>query len=184
MRPEAQNPDSASLKVLLIEDNPGEAQLVWEALEAAFHPQFEVVQVDQLFQGLEVFDQGDIDVILLGLVSLDTQGLDTFRRVHAWAPDVPIIVLTSSGDRATAIGALREGARDYFWKARVSTGSLVRSIVDAIRRHRSDPVERLLREKRALACQPPGSIDRPLDHPSPQTSDHPWALRDAQREKG
>ena len=183
MRPEAQNPDSASIKVLLIEDNPGEAQLVWEALEAAYHPQFEVVQVDELSWGLGVFDQGDLDVILLGLVSLDTQELDTFRRVHAWAPDVPIMVLTSSGDRATATGALHEGARDYLWKAQVSTSSLAHSIVNAIRLHRSDPVERLLREKRAIAGQSPGSIDHPLpqklDHASPQTLNHPWALRNA-----
>ena len=179
MRPVAQIPDSASLKVLLIEDNPGEAQLVWEALEAAYHPQFEVVQVDELFQGLEVFDQGDIDAILLGLVSLDTQELDTFRRVHARAPDVPIIVLTSLGDRATAIGALRERGQDYLCKSQVSTSSLMRSIVTAIRRHRSDPVERLLREKRGLASQSTGSIYRP----SPKTSDHPWALQSARREK-
>ena len=150
MRPEAQNPDSASIKVLLIEDNPWEAQLVWKALVAAYHPQFEVVPVDQLSKGLEVFDQGGIDVILLGLVSPDTQGLDAFRRVYARAPDVPIIVLTSSGDRATAIGALREGAQDYLSKSQVSTSSLVRSIVNAINRHRLDLVERLLREKRGL----------------------------------
>ena len=93
--------------------------------------------MDQLSQGLEVIDQGGIDVILLGLVSPDTQGLDAFRRVYARAPDVPIIVLTSSEDRATAIGALLKEARDHLWKSQISTGSLVRSIVNAMSRHRA-----------------------------------------------
>ena len=108
-----------------------------KALAAAYHPQFEVAPVDQLSKGLEVFDQGGIDVILLDLVPPDRNGLDTFRRVYAPAPDAPIIVLTSSEDRATAIGALREGAQDHLWKSQISTSSLVRSIVNAMSRHRA-----------------------------------------------
>jgi DNA-binding response OmpR family regulator len=78
-----------------------------------------------------------VDAVLLDLSLPDSQGFETFSRLRAQAPDVPVIVLTSLEDEELALGAAREGAQDYVVKGSVNPQSLARSISFAIERHRT-----------------------------------------------
>jgi len=124
------------IKVLLIEDNPGDARLIQEILNESRNNMFDLECFDKLSTGLESIAGEHIDIILSDLSLPDSQGLDTIVRVHSQASDVPIIVLTSLNDEDLAIMALQKGAQDYLVKGQVDSNLLVRSIKYAIERCR------------------------------------------------
>ena len=124
-------------QVLLVEDNPGDARMIWEMLAEVKGAQFDLKYADRLSTGLERLATGGIDVILLDLSLPDSGGLDTFAKVYAQAPQVPIIVLTGLDDEALAVEAVRGGAQDYLVKGQVNGNLLVRAIRYAIERHRA-----------------------------------------------
>jgi signal transduction histidine kinase/DNA-binding response OmpR family regulator len=139
------------VKVLLIEDNPGDARLLQEMLADASSHTFDLECADRLSTGLERLAAGGIDAVLLDLSLPDSQGLDTFTRVHAQAPDVPIMVLSGLDDEALAIKAVREGAQDYLVKGRGDRDLLVRAIRYAIERMRlEEQFKASLKEKELL----------------------------------
>ncbi len=127
--------NNGSIKILLIEDNPGDARLIKELLGET-GTAFELDWVISLSQGLEHLDGKD--AILLDLTLPDSHGLDTFKKVHSRAPALPIIVLTGNDDDELSSKALQEGAQDYLVKGQVSGQILARSIRYAIERKRID----------------------------------------------
>jgi PAS domain S-box-containing protein len=134
------------LNILLVEDNPGDARLIREALISARGAQFHLQVVDRLSTGIERLAAGGIDLVLLDLSLPDSQGLETFTTVHARAPGVPIIVLTGLDNDTVATTAVREGAQDYLVKGQATGDLLARSIRYAIERQRA---EEALRESEA-----------------------------------
>jgi PAS domain S-box-containing protein len=73
----------------------------------------------------------------------DSQGLNAFATIHAWAPLLPIIILADFDNETQALQAVREGAQDYLVKAKIEGKLLSRSIRYAIERKR---IEEALRE--------------------------------------
>ena len=122
------------IKVLLIEDNPGDARLIREMLAEARGTPTEVECADHLSPGLKRLAAGDIDVLLLDLSLPDGQGLDVCMRARREAPDAPIVVLTGLDDEVMAARTLQIGAQDYLVKGQVDSRLLLRSIRYAIER--------------------------------------------------
>src|SRR4051794_33434302 len=84
---------SLRLKALLIEDNALDARLIQIMLNEGGSGQFELERADRLASGLEILARGEINIVLLDLSLPDsTGGLATFKKVHAQAPNLPIIV--------------------------------------------------------------------------------------------
>lgn len=123
-------------RVLLIEDNPGDARLIRELLSAEEGASFFLEHADRLSAGLTRLAQGNIDVILLDLSLPDSHGLEGINRICSQAPKVPIVVLSGLNDEAVAINAVQEGAQDYLVKGSVDSALLVRSLRYAIERQR------------------------------------------------
>ena len=136
------------IKVLLIEDNLGDARLFGEYLSESDGKCFRVEHCDRLSNGLQRLRHTEIDVLLLDLSLPDSTGMDTVIRVRAEAPDVPIVVLTGLEDEQVAIQAVKHGAQDFLFKNRVDAESLVRSIRYAIQRHKIQQGIREVRKKR------------------------------------
>jgi PAS domain S-box-containing protein len=134
---------SEVIRVLLIEDNPGYADVIRIMLEKVRDARFDVVVVKRLSEGLESLRDGTIDVVLVDLKLPDSQGIDTFDNVYAQAPDAPIIVLTVTDNDELALEAVQKGAQDYLVKDQVDATLLVRAIRYAIERKR---VEETLQE--------------------------------------
>jgi signal transduction histidine kinase/DNA-binding response OmpR family regulator len=126
------------IKVLLIEDNPGDARLIQELLREAATARFELLHVERLAAGLERLGEEKFDVLLLDLGLPDSQG-----------PDVPIVLLTALDDKAFALEAVRQGAQDYLVKGQVDGNLLIRALCYAIERKRVE--EALQRRNRELA---------------------------------
>jgi diguanylate cyclase (GGDEF)-like protein len=123
-------------KVLLVEDNPGDARLIREMLEEARAAKFELLYVDRLDEGLKCLTQQTLDLILLDLSLPDSQGLDTFIKTYTQATKVPIVVLTGLDDEALAVRTIQLGAQDYLIKGELNKNILVRALCYAIERHR------------------------------------------------
>jgi diguanylate cyclase (GGDEF)-like protein len=126
------------IKVLLIEDNPEYANLLRRILSKEKRPPFNLEPAASLQAGLERLVQADIDVILLDLTLPDSQGIDTFHRVHTQAPAVPIIILTGFDDERLALEAVGKGAQDYLVKSQVDGRMLPRVMRYAIERKRAE----------------------------------------------
>lgn len=127
------------IRLLLIEDNPGDARLVEEALHNAKGIKFEIEWADRLSKGLERIAEGGVDVVLLDLLLPDSYGFDTLDMLHSQAPHVPVVVLTAVEDEAFALEAVKRGAQDFLHKSHidpVSGETLVRCLRYAVDRHR------------------------------------------------
>ncbi|KCZ71876.1 PAS/PAC sensor hybrid histidine kinase [Candidatus Methanoperedens nitroreducens] len=131
------------IKILLIEDNPGDARLIKEMLAEAKNISFNLEWRDRLSSGLERLDKGGIDVVLLDFMLPDSRGFDTFNSTKARAHEIPIVILTGLSDETLAVMAVREGAQDYLVKGQVDSNLLERAIRYAIERKR---VEEALRK--------------------------------------
>ena len=125
---------NSALKILLIEDNPGDARLIKEALSEIHSTSVEMVHATRLQDGLAKAAEQKFDVVLLDLSLPDASGLDTIRRAHKAVSGVPIIVLTGLNDEAFSLTVVHEGAQDFLVKGQFDGGLLMRAIRYAIER--------------------------------------------------
>ncbi len=122
------------LSVLLIEDEPGDANLVRQYLKASPNLPIELTWAENLTDGIARLTHTAVDVVLLDLNLPDSQGLNTLLRLHSAAAMLPIIILTGHDDTEFAVKALDCGAQDYLVKSGIDTDSLVRAIRYAMSR--------------------------------------------------
>jgi len=124
------------IKVLLVESDEDYVEEVRADLDRSHAGDLAVEAVTELSQALARLSQGGIDAILLSLDLSDSAGMVTFDRAYAFAPDVPIIVLTREPDEEAAAAAVQGGAQDYLVKLESTPNMLVRAVRHAIERHR------------------------------------------------
>lgn len=123
-----------TIQVLLIEDNPGDARLIREALAERSETAFRLAWADAFDEGLRRLEDDPPHVVLLDLSLPGTRGLDTLAAVLEQNDEVPIIVLTGTDDEALAVEAVRRGAQDYLVKGQTGGTLLGRAIRYAIQR--------------------------------------------------
>jgi signal transduction histidine kinase len=124
---------SQPTRVLLIEDNPGDADLVRLRLLEGGMP-VDVSCVNRLADGLALLAQKPPSVVLLDLNLPDSHGAETFRRVLESAPDVPVVILSGQEDEKLAIKAVHQGVQDYLVKGDLTGKHLERSMRYAMER--------------------------------------------------
>jgi len=123
------------IKVLLIEDSPGDARLIETLLAQSRELSFEVEWLDTLTAGMERLMACKVDVVLLDLGLPESVGIDTLQRLFARMQSVPtVVVLSGLNDETIALQAVQFGAQDYLVKGHVDSALLVRSIRYAIER--------------------------------------------------
>jgi len=133
------------VKILLVEDSPSDAQVLQETLQEAGVGSFEFALVERLDEALARLRTESFNVVLLDLSLPDSTGPDTFRRVRAAAPGLPIVVLTGVDDEAVGVEAARQGVQDYLVKGQADARQIARAIRYAIERQQ---VEQQLRQAR------------------------------------
>ncbi len=121
--------DKSTVRVLLIEDNPGDARIICEMLASSEAAQFEVEVAARLSEGLDLLESRGSDVLLLDLSLPDSSEADTLSKARARAGAVPIIVFTGYDDTQKILKTIRGGARDYFVKDRLDGKLLVEAIL-------------------------------------------------------
>ena len=145
------------IRVLLIEDNPGGADLVKKALSKA-KTRFDVRHVGRLSDALEQLGSNEFEMILVDLSLPDSCGVETVTAIRNRVSDVPLVVLTSLASDKAALASLDQGAQEYLVEDCLTTEVLERVIQYAIRRKQSEirqnSVTKAVNEifEKALAC--------------------------------
>ena len=124
------------VKILLVESNREYLDDLRDQLSGVRGGELDIEWAGELSEALARLTQGGIDAILLDLDLPDSTGMVTFERAYAFAPDVPIIVLTGAADEQVANATVQGGAQDYVVKDEVGAQALARAVRHAIERHR------------------------------------------------
>jgi signal transduction histidine kinase len=145
------------LRLLLVEDNPGDARLIRHHLRSDTSGSFDalsVTHVETLDAALDRLGTATFDLVLLDLGLADSRGIETLERLNERidaiddVPPVPIVVLTGLTDDETALRAIQQGAQDYLLKDHLEGELLERAVRYALERHRQE--RRLERQNERL----------------------------------
>lgn len=128
--------DKRQIKVLIIEDDGGDAAIICRLLSKASSIYFDVERAERMSSGVDLLGKKQYDVVLSDLGLPDSIGVETFSRLHSLYPDTPMIVLTGLDDEKIAIRAVQSGAQDYLVKGHIDTNLLIRSIQYSIERQK------------------------------------------------
>lgn len=125
------------IKVLLVEDNPGDVGLMKAGLEDSQYREVRIFHADCLHKAIDIAAKETPDAILLDLGLPDSSGLDTVDNMLRSVGSIPIVVLTGHSDEDLGLVAVSRGAQDYLIKGEVDSASLERSLRYSIQRHRA-----------------------------------------------
>jgi two-component system, cell cycle response regulator len=124
------------LKVLLAErEGQGMPDLADAAWSRGGSP-IELERVGDLSSALARIHDGGVDLLLLDLDLPDSKGMTTFERAHAFAPELPIVVITELDDEELGLATVQGGAQDSLVRGKVAPELVARSIRYAVERHR------------------------------------------------
>ncbi len=124
----------SATRLLLVEDNSGDARLLEEMLREPGRHNLELSRVASMSEAVAWLEKSSTDIILLDLGLPDAQGLEAVRQARAAAPHTPLVVLTGLDDELLAGQALQEGAEDYLLKGQIEPRGLIRALRYAIER--------------------------------------------------
>src|SRR6185295_18241676 len=132
--------DPMSQNILLIQDDPSDANALREALINSSDGPFKVVWVRRCSEGLERLardgEQGadGIAAVLVDLFLPDSHGIETFDRLFLAAPHIPILVLSALHDERIAKLAVQHGAQDYLLKNRFDSYLMPKALGSMVER--------------------------------------------------
>lgn len=126
-----------NLRVLLVEDNPGDARLLLEGIKEEGGGSFDVTWTETVQAAASSIRQRQFDAVLLDLHLPDSLGIETFQTIRGINPNLPCVLLTGTQDDGIGLRAVQEGAQDYLIKGQASPSSVVRALRFAVERNRS-----------------------------------------------
>ena len=163
------------IRVLLIEDDAGDAYLVRDLLETG--PDTHELTWAQDMAEAGGFLTSTFDCALLDLGLPGTRGLDALHALLELNPGLAVVVLTGLDDQPRGAQALEQGAQDYLTKGSVTAETLARSLRYAIARRRGEDAAQRLREAELTHAENSrlerGLLARPILHDDTVS----WATR-------
>jgi len=124
------------MRILIVEDNPTERELLRYLLEGRFQHEAKFREASSLSMAFTYLEQRNIDCVVLDLSLPDSAGKETFEKINARYPDVPVIVMTHNKNRELALEMIKMGAADYILKDFTNEEDIFRRIVFAVEKHR------------------------------------------------
>jgi PAS domain S-box-containing protein len=135
MTPRENEGGAGRIRVLLVEDNPGDAKLIRRMLEEARGLACDMEWVETLEAADSRLAEDKIDVILLDLGLPGSSGLETLTRLQKKVERMPaLVVLSGLSDEEIALQAVQAGAQDYLVKGQVDAPLLARAVRYALER--------------------------------------------------
>jgi diguanylate cyclase (GGDEF)-like protein len=150
--------DLERIRVLIVEDDMHDAELITRVLSRGAEPPCEYAHVQRLSAAIPLAQGSGFDVVLLDLSLPDSLGLASLQELALAAPRMPIVVLTGLEEASLGVQAIRSGAQDYLVKGASDPLQLHRALRYAIERK---AVEKRLAE-RAHFDQLTGLVNRSL----------------------
>ncbi len=145
-------------RILLIEDNLDEAELIQAMLGTVRRFFFRLHHATNLADGIQALngvspEGAPFDIVILDLNLPDSSGFETFERLSGQVPAIPVVLMTNLGDEELALQAVRQGAQDYLVKTEINGHLMVRAIRYAIERKQVQEALRESEERYNLAIQ-------------------------------
>jgi len=137
-----------TIKVILIEDNPGDARLITEYLKSSEKMVYQLFSASNLEEGVDLISNNEIDIIISDLNLPDSKGLDTCRSILKESANVPVVLLTGMQNQSLAHEAVMLGAQDYIVKNGLNEYVLFKTIDFAIERKKLQ--DKILRSEQNL----------------------------------
>ena len=129
---------SNPMRVLLVEDDPGDARLIQAMLPESDAAKFEFTRTASLSEAIASLNHAPADIVLLDLDLPDSKGLETVDALCSVAPDVPVVVLTGYADENTKVAAVLNGVQDFLIKGCTPADMLSRVLCHAVERQRAE----------------------------------------------
>ena len=159
------------MRILIVEDSPQDRELLVFALQEHWKTEAKFREAKDLETAHEYLQRGGVDAVVLDLQLPDSSGLETFTRVHAAYPHLPVIVVSHNANLDLAIDIVRRGAEDVILKDFTNTTTLFRRILFAI--------ERGVRNRALWMTEPPPPPEAiPSDDPIPSTMPSPPTIEE------
>jgi signal transduction histidine kinase/DNA-binding response OmpR family regulator len=142
------------LRILHLEDDPDDALLVQETLEAD-GVACRITRVDTEATFIASLEQGDFDLILADYTLPSFDGLHALQLAKQARSHVPFIFVSGTLGEEVAIDALKIGATDYVFKTRLSriVPSVQRALREAEERAELSRAEEALRQSEAYLAE-------------------------------
>jgi two-component system cell cycle response regulator len=126
------------IRVLLVEDNPGDAKRAIEKLREKENGQIEVTHVERLSSALRRLNQESFDAIVMDQTLVDTHGLDTLDLIQAALGRLPIVVLGEKDNETADQQMIQHGAQEVVMKDGSTAAQLTRAVRHAIERKKAE----------------------------------------------
>ena len=139
------------MKVLIVDDEPVVREVLRTVLQRAG---YETSEAASAGEGLALFADPGVDLVLLDLMLPDRPGLAVLPEMREKRPDVPVVVVTAYSSVETAIAAMKEGAFHYVPKP-FRNEEVVHLVGQALEKRS------LVAENRALKARLGGASDFP-----------------------
>jgi serine phosphatase RsbU (regulator of sigma subunit) len=147
--PRSHGATTPPLRILLVEDDDGDAVLVEELL-AITGAEVDIVRARSLAGAISRTGP-ELDCVLLDLDLPDAHGLIALHRLKEVRPDVAVLVLTGFADEQRGVAAVGAGAQDYLVKGHIDGAGLLRAVRYAVERLRAEEASRQLEVARVHA---------------------------------
>lgn len=126
--------EQTELKVLLLEDNPGDAFLIKFYLGESASPIFHVSHAETMKATLELLSENTFDIVITDMNLPDSFGMDTIKTILSNYPGNMLIVLTGLSDEEVGLETVRYGAQDFLVKGKFDGKVLISTIMFAFER--------------------------------------------------
>ncbi|WP_167590513.1 hybrid sensor histidine kinase/response regulator [Oceanidesulfovibrio indonesiensis] len=139
------DPSKDTLRILLVEDSEVQRIAIRYVLQKDPSTSYEIVETAKGEEGLEIYQDGQIDCVILDYLLPDIDGIEFLKRVRHddGFVDRPILFITAEGDRTIVAKAMELGATDYIEKHRYEKDHmLARTVQRAIDRKRYEHMRR------------------------------------------
>jgi PleD family two-component response regulator len=131
------------MRVLVIESEPGDIVFLRDVLMEIGEGRYwnnwvnmEILEAASWAKASAILSTEPVDIVLLDLDILDSQGIETFRRAQLAARDVPMVLLVGASEEMLGLRLVRDGAQDFLVKKQVDCAPLAHAMRNAIERHR------------------------------------------------
>jgi diguanylate cyclase (GGDEF)-like protein/PAS domain S-box-containing protein len=121
-------------RVLIVTADQADAGTLDDVLRRAKDGPYAIERVARLSDALERLQAGDIDAILVDLSLPDSQGIETFDKLFAAAPQTPILTLSAEEDELLAVEAVEHGSQGYLSKGHFGSYLVPQSLRNIIQR--------------------------------------------------
>jgi len=130
------------IKILVVEDNPGDQFLLTELLVNAGFDKELLLIVASVREAINILQKKAVDITLLDLSLPDADGINTFEKIKQSAADNPVIILSGTTDTQLALDAIAIGAQDYLIKGDFDEKLLLKTILYGIERANNTRIQR------------------------------------------